>query len=1561
MQLDADEENGGRRSPRTRESRNDPSVCLDNYEHQYAEVDDDVLEGDESDDEEFDFFSFDTDKPKEKETGKKEAAEEKGAAYIFFDFRQGREKWPAGVELVDSQKAVELTERAMKDAEAEAKRQQEREEVKDKEKDNDDKKDRKNDSYGTTFFSSSAGTTVGDFDSWTSRAVEGGSAQNEDIAEKDCVAPEECVFETLNDGSTALILSPGFRLKLNLSTLTSGGDAEKVEREKKARKLKKRLGKYWGTWYGGSSEWKSWWKEWVNEYTVTMDIKVLDENLPREGLSLFQTALVHAGNAQRSGRTKLKQSDGEAMISATGGVGVLGSFGDISKAKVKVNRWHRVAISVKCATDSKQKGEMMTWVDSASGAVIKSEAISSNGRFSIDPAAFYLFSSGQSNMMARTIAIRTIRVSAESSDYAAVKADLARDRVLSMFNLEREREIDAQRKCLALAGLFSKPRPVWSAPAVVGTFGDPFIEGTMFEGSSCLSWSFLVVNLALQRVLSNEASILASASAVSARSAVGDVAQIMARSSVCFKDMARLLKHRNNSQLMSFVRKVHQQLSSLPEGEALLLPAAIEGYEILFLVERNSERSFNLVVINTDPQGGLEFHAVSPAIRPGRLMYRTCLVLPAIPKKNMLDNVFWIAVYNLAISSQNGDTEKFYDILLPFITGKPLETSLVDSELVAASHRGAAGSQGHGQWRSPQRAQTQYVRTLYHGINYILRKRGVSLIRCKEVGLALRLEMVEMILNDLKFMFPDENGQRVCAIILRQVSHKVIKLSKLFSGRSNSEMALSSYASVCAICLTEILIDSESVILECRHRFHSACAGDLIRGNGNCPRCLDDANGFGSIDNTLEKVRAIVFRCKSELQTAEFERAVGPPHLDFGLDAGWSGHAVAWHHEVDSADPGQAVALQKFVPIDVLQIPSRVESRDDAVRALRLCDRLCTLMDNQDHSVKNRHYLIMSLIEHVMVHIVPIPKARAVRLEDDDFRKAGRSERKRERAAKRHKELLSKREELRKAKASKRSKLEVREEAGEAAEVLPTEMIDTLPGAKMVEEVTQLPCVWDADITYHLQVELLMVLQRIMEHFTASVLSLHPSKDLDAVRIIVPGCVCAIADAVIRRRAYDQPSEACAHLMGQDKSGKQLGIYGFGIDVTKFASQTETVVIHTPELAVARTAVLDYFYSPVQQKLEKIFSWEQKFSLNPERPLIKYLRMISRDIAMASTNPHTLLCDHLPESSKILKNYPELRCYRDLCFMWKYFLNPDLKGFPNFNNAPNLSRMQAVLAWSWNPDEKSYKTDCSAQANMRCAPNPNVVDPILLRRPKPHELPTHRYPSPARASAYTTPPPIHNEDDCLYRPILPSFEDSKSSTSTGTSHAASGGSLGQRDSELLLSFLTVPYIRLPLILNFFAGEDRVHKLVSSKLRAILDAVLFEPGKYLALSATGVEPGMVPTQHANLLASPYGALLNELFFSPDVTCRSVIALLDAALALDTGSVCDDTASDFNASVTIILYVTGLGARVLSYIQFAIAQSEARHDTMSMPIRQVADPAALDILKRAQLELGKKNQL
>ena len=71
----------------------------------------------------------------------------------------------------------------------------------------------------------------------------------------------------------------------------------------------------------------------INEYTITMDVK-LKEDPPRDGISLFQTALIHVKENKRSGKSTLHRSEGECLINQAGGVGQLGTFGDTTTAKV---------------------------------------------------------------------------------------------------------------------------------------------------------------------------------------------------------------------------------------------------------------------------------------------------------------------------------------------------------------------------------------------------------------------------------------------------------------------------------------------------------------------------------------------------------------------------------------------------------------------------------------------------------------------------------------------------------------------------------------------------------------------------------------------------------------------------------------------------------------------------------------------------------------------------------------------------------------------------------------------------------------------------------------------------------------------------------------------------------------------------------------------------------------------------------------------------------------------------------------------------------------------------
>lgn len=278
------------------------------------------------------------------------------------------------------------------------------------------------------------------------------------------------------------------------------------------------------------------------------------------------------------------------------------------------------------------------------------------------------------------------------------------------------------------------------------------------------------------------------------RIALSDSLHIMQQSAVIFKLMVRMLKTPTESQLLSFLRKLKKFLLNINTGEALLLPAFIESKELIILLERNNERVFKVVIIQTDPYSGLRHHTTSPAALLPHITYRTCMVLNDVPKKNVLDDVFWMALYNMAIHHHEGDTDKFYDVLLPFLTGKPLETSLVEAENAATAattitDAAAMGStiennternpgceetkdenttnninikdtstnmkdaniknaniefmpENCGEWRLPQRSNTAYVRCTLEAFNFLLRRRQVTPLQAKQVIRSLCIIMI---------------------------------------------------------------------------------------------------------------------------------------------------------------------------------------------------------------------------------------------------------------------------------------------------------------------------------------------------------------------------------------------------------------------------------------------------------------------------------------------------------------------------------------------------------------------------------------------------------------------------------------------------------------------------------------------------------------------------------------------------------------------------------------------------------------------------------------------------
>ena len=151
---------------------------------------------------------------KQKESRKKDDDQNSLPDYMFFDFRRGVEKFPPNCEIVDPAKAERLLEKQTSDA---------LEALKSKKKESDESK---GENEVTTAVNWSCDTFSDD---------EGELNNSSDLNNQ----LQDATFEILNDGSTALIIKPGDRLKLNLNELLEGGDASKESREKKKKKKKK--------------------------------------------------------------------------------------------------------------------------------------------------------------------------------------------------------------------------------------------------------------------------------------------------------------------------------------------------------------------------------------------------------------------------------------------------------------------------------------------------------------------------------------------------------------------------------------------------------------------------------------------------------------------------------------------------------------------------------------------------------------------------------------------------------------------------------------------------------------------------------------------------------------------------------------------------------------------------------------------------------------------------------------------------------------------------------------------------------------------------------------------------------------------------------------------------------------------------------------------------------------------------------------------------------------------------------------------------------------------------
>jgi hypothetical protein len=465
-------------------------------------------------------------------------------------------------------------------------------------------------------------------------------------------------------------------------------------------------------------------------------------------------------------------------------------------------------------------------------------------------------------------------------------------------------------------------------------------------------------------------------------------------------------------------------------------------------------------------------------------------------------------------------------------------------------------------------------------------------------------------------------------------------------------------------------------------------------------------------------------------------------------------------------------------------------------------------------------------------------------------------------------------------------------------------------GAATAAHSASAPCIWSHfPIRYAQQVFVIQRLHDLCELYAWCCRSNAvpaAAEEFDGVRMTIFCKIASIADAVMRRVAADRPSMVSLFWGGHcDKPA-------FGFTLGQFARQSASVVFVNPEALATRAEVLDYFEGvhATIPSTNVVWKWEDSVrGCAATERLYKLLLQSECITNIADSHVLHFFASNGDQGrhSVLHRYYPEMKHLRNIVIMMKHFMSNQL-----IHQTEWLKQYPSAFSMNWNE---------SSELNIYGFGGYNV----LLRGEQ-------RYKSKAVAATYTQPFDVASEDDLLHIKTLPAFDDE----------------VGQRDAELLYSYLTVPYMRIPLVLRFFSSEDRVSCLRSTKVQELLMAVLFEPAKFLPASLSQTCPQEVPTENGELIATAYGLLLNELQTSPSGVVEPIIRLVELAREMDAGTVFNTTATD------VILYLITIVARVNTFIVWSLRN----HATKNAKLRDCATiPECEATLREASASLKK----
>ena len=469
-------------------------------------------------------------------------------------------------------------------------------------------------------------------------------------------------------------------------------------------------------------------------------------------------------------------------------------------------------------------------------------------------------------------------------------------------------------------------------------------------------------------------------------------------------------------------------------------------------------------------------------------------------------------------------------------------------------------------------------------------------------------------------------------------------------------------------------------------------------------------------------------------------------------------------------------------------------------------------------------------------------------------------------------------------------------------------------------------CVWKTRVLSAVEMrKAVNDLNRIARIYISSSFSLD-SSDSDAARIITTAAILSVMDSLIRGDLTEGRSP-----IGDMFEGGKDGEYPIVCPSTEngggrsLADLTANMRIVNPTVAVTRCRVLDYFDSMKKRSKQTVFAYpngRDQFTvmLNSDDPTLEFVRhtaaycgyVIERDHSgpfgkeqseiesvarwLYSTDDFEVV-SHSRYVTPIARLYPEFGIYRDTSFLFHLSMIP-------FSLRPlKLSRWtekDATLRWQY---RSPMGMDKVLYVVAKAFGNRKVL--TIASKPESHEI------SAADPSKYVTPsaPGGGAPGGGLgglfggLGMMLPGMGAPAAPAESKSSGVSEVDVIHSKDlplfddfctpemSETLISYLTAPYLRVPLVVEFFSHQDHIDLLAHEQLRDILSAVLLEPGKWVTAYDEDSAQRLhhVPPKdekEKDVVASPLGVLLNELSTSPAALLEPLLRMAQSALNLNT---------------------------------------------------------------------------